>query len=197
VRIIADPLHSARIVFDLRGQPMTPPEIELHYANSVAGLAAVEPLWNALQAHHSQIAPSLAGGASARHPQDAWERRRKKYEGWLTQPETFFVIARERNQPIGYAFVTVGPSYASWDTGGRLAELETLSVLPERRGSGVGEALLEAVWRRLAQLEVNDLAITAAIANVDAHRFYERHGFTQSFVIYYGRRPGPSLQDAW
>ncbi len=48
--------------------------------------------------------------------------------------------------PVGYAFVTVGPGYASWATGDRLAELETLSVLPEHRGSGLGAALLDTVY---------------------------------------------------
>jgi hypothetical protein len=33
---------------------------------------------------------------------------------------------------------------------------------------------------------VEDLAITTAKTNVDSRRFYERHGFTQDFVIYYG-----------
>jgi ribosomal protein S18 acetylase RimI-like enzyme len=86
--------------------------------------------------------------------------------------------------------VTMGPGYASWATGNRLAELETLSVLPAHRGAGIGEALLEAVWSRLAKLGVGELAITTATANIGSHRFYERHGFAKSFVVYYGKR-GP------
>lgn len=70
-----------------------------------------------------------------------------------------------------------------------LAELETLSVLPEHRSEGVGAALLGAVWSRLAEIGVEDLAITAAKSNVDSHRFYERQGFTQGFVVFYGKIP--------
>lgn len=55
-------------------------------------------------------------------------------------------------------------------------------------GPRIGTALLEAVWERLVAIGVEDLAITAASANLDAHRFYERHGFAQEFVVYYGRR---------
>lgn len=36
-----------------------------------------------------------------------------------------------------------------------------------------------------------DLAITTAKTNVDAHRFYERRGFSQAFVVYHGRRDRP------
>lgn len=161
-------------------------DIELRYGDSPEGLPALEPLWNALHQHHSRITPSLAGRAPKRGVADAWRLRRAKYERWLEAPDTFFVIAEAQGRPVGYAFVTVGPGYASWATGERLAELETLSVLPEYRGGGVGSALLQAVWKRLAENRVEDLAITTATANVDSHRFYERHGFTQGFVIYYG-----------
>jgi GNAT superfamily N-acetyltransferase len=161
---------------------------ELRYADSVAELDALEPLWNALQEHHSRITPELAAGTPRRTAAEAWERRRAKYERWLAQPDSFYVVAGRATEPLGYAFVTVGPGYASWATGERLAELETLSVLPTARGAGVGAALLDAVWEHLAGLGVEDMAITTTTTNVDSHRFYERHGFEQRFVVYYGRR---------
>jgi ribosomal protein S18 acetylase RimI-like enzyme len=164
------------------------PEISLRYTDEIDRLQLVEPLWNALQEHHSTITPNLGDGVPKRELADSWQRRRAKYERWLQDPETFFVIAENLDRPIGYAFVTVGPGYAGWRTGDRLAELETLSVLPEHRGDGVGTALLESVWERLAEMGVEDLAITAAKTNLDSHRFYERHGFAQRFVVYYGQR---------
>lgn len=163
-------------------------DMTLRFANSHDELDRVEPLWDALQEHHARIAPSLAGVAPKRSLTDAWRHRRAKYERWLQDPDTFFVIAERAEQPLGYAFVTIGPSYASWDAGERLAELESLSVLPAHRSQGVGEALLEAAWSRLAELGVEDLAITTGVANVDSHRFYERHGFEQSFVVYYAKQ---------
>lgn len=161
----------------------------LRYANTVADLDAVEPLWNALQAHHAAISPDLGEGTPHREPGDAWRIRRGKYERWLRDPDAFFVIAEIAGRPVGYAFVTVGPGYASWQTGKRLAELETLSVLTEHRGDGVGSALLDAVWSRLAELGVEDMAITTTTTNVDSHRFYEREGFRQRFAVYHGKAP--------
>ena len=176
------------IVFDLQTKMSRPqPDVNFRYRDEAGQLDVLEPLWNALQEHHSTIMPSL-GGSPPRELPDSWRRRRVKYERWLQDPGTFFVIAESGERPVGYAFVTVGSGYAAWETGDRLAELETLSVLPEHRCDGVGAALLEAVWERLAQVGVDDLAITAAKGNVDSHRFYERHGFTQGFVVYYGKR---------
>jgi GNAT superfamily N-acetyltransferase len=163
--------------------------IDLRYAETDAELDAVESLWNALQAHHAEISPELCGMAPSRATADAWRIRRAKYERWLGDADTFFVFAEVDGETVGYAFVTVGPGYASWRSGERLAELETLSVLPERRGEGIGAALIEAVWRRLAELGVEDMQITTTSTNADSHRFYEREGFQQGFVVYYGKSP--------
>lgn len=165
--------------------------MRLRYANTVEELDAVEPLWNALQEHHVRVTPELDPETPKRELDDAWRIRRSKYVRWLEDPQAFFVIAEEDGSPIGYAFVTIGLPYASWASGERIAELETLSVLGEHRSGGVGAALIEAVWRRLAELGVDDMAITTTKTNVDAHRFYERQGFSQSFVVYYGKRPSP------
>jgi GNAT superfamily N-acetyltransferase len=163
-------------------------QIQLRHANSTTELDAVEPLWNALQEHHVRVTPELDPQTPKRELADAWRLRRSKYVHWLGDPETFFVVAEDESGPVGYAFVTVGPGYASWRTGERAGVLETLSVLPEHRGGGVGAALLEAVWNRLGELGIDDMAITTTKTNVDSHRFYERHGFSQIFVVYHGKR---------
>jgi GNAT superfamily N-acetyltransferase len=161
----------------------------LRLSQSVADLDAVEPLWNALQAHHAAITPALGDATPKRSTDEAWRIRRSKYERWLGDPATFFFLAEADGDPVGYAFVTVGPPYASWATGEKLAELETLSVLPEHRGNGVGAALIAAVWDRLAESGVEDMAITTTTTNVESHHFYEREGFRQRFVVYYGKSP--------
>jgi RimJ/RimL family protein N-acetyltransferase len=162
--------------------------VSLHYANTVEELAALEPVWNALQTHHSEITPDLGSRTPKRTMPDAWRIRRSKYEHWLSDPDTFFVVAAD-SDPVGYAFVTIGLPYASWAAGERLAELETLSVLTDQRGKGIGESLLDAVWKRLAELGVEDMQITTTVTNVDAQRFYERQGFAQRFTVYYGKSP--------
>jgi ribosomal protein S18 acetylase RimI-like enzyme len=163
-------------------------ETTLRFADDTGVLDALEPLWNALQEHHAEVLPLLGDQTGPRSLADAWERRRARYERWLEDSETFVVVAEADEQPVGYAFVTVGSDYAGWTTG-RLAELETLSVLPEHRGSQIGSQLLDAVWSKLAERGVEEMVIRTAVTNVDSHRFYERHGFRQGFVIYYGKSP--------
>ncbi len=175
------------------GRPAEPPSpgagLTLRYADAVEELATLEPVWNALQTHHAEITPELGPGTPPRGDADAWRIRRSKYERWLEDPDTFFVIAEAEGNPAGYACVTVGMPYASWETGDRLAELETLSILADQRSKGIGAALLKAVWQRLAELGVEEMAITTTATNVDAQRFYEREGFSQSFAVYYGKSP--------
>jgi ribosomal protein S18 acetylase RimI-like enzyme len=163
--------------------------ISLRYLEGAEELDALEPLWNALQEHHVRITPELGPQTPKRELADAWRVRRSKYARWIRDPETFFILAEEDGEPVGYAFVTVGPPYASWASGDSIAELETLSVLPEQRGRGIGTKLIEAAWSRLAERGVEDMAITTTRTNVDAQRLYEREGFNQSFVVYHGRRP--------
>ena len=182
------------ILFDLVEMEPSKQSVALRYADEASQLHALEPLWNALQEHHSMLTPSLGDSAPKRELGDSWRRRSAKYERWLQDPETFFIIAEKAGRPVGYAFVTVGQGYAAWRTGDRLAELETLSVLPENRGDGVGTALLESVQERLVERGVEDLVITALESNVDSHRFYERHGFSQGFVVYYGNI-APAVRD--
>jgi len=148
-------------------------------------LDKLEPLWTALQDHHARISPVL-GHALARGRETAWARRRAAYARWLMDPDAFVLVAERDRRLVGYAFVTVGDGYASWATGERLAELETLSVAPEERGNQVGTALMDAVEARLRERGIGDLAISVAATNVDAHRFYERRGYDRAFVVYFG-----------
>lgn len=151
----------------------------------IAELNELEPLWRALQDHYATITP-LLGNALARDPGASWRNRLAKYERWLTDPDAFVLVAEDAGGPIGYAFVTVGPGYASWCTGEKMATLQSLSVLPELRGSGIGSELLDAVEEELRRRGVGDLEITTATTNVDAQRLYERRGYTRGFVVYVG-----------
>jgi ribosomal protein S18 acetylase RimI-like enzyme len=151
----------------------------------ISELDELAPLWRALQDHYSTITP-LLGNALARDPEASWRNRREKYARWLTDPNAFVLIAEDAGGPIGYAFVTVGPGYASWCTGEQMANLQSLSVLPDLRGSGIGSELLDAVESELRARGVGDLEITTATTNVDAQGLFERRGYTRGFVTYVG-----------
>jgi RimJ/RimL family protein N-acetyltransferase len=166
-----------------------PANLALRRSSDPAGLDQLEPLWNALQAHHVEVTPDLGPRTPARTHEEAQRIRLAKYERWLGDPDSFFIVAAVDGEPAGYAFVTVGMPYASWDAGARLATLESLSILPAHRGAGIGTALIDAVWERLAQLGVADMQIVTTSTNAGAKRFYERHGFSHRLDVYYGKRP--------
>jgi GNAT superfamily N-acetyltransferase len=101
----------------------------------------LEPLWGSLSEHHVAVAPHLRELGPLRSPAESWQVRRALYEEWLAEPDAFVLIAEGGGTPIGYAVVHTRGSEESWDTGDRIAVLETLAVLPSHRGDGIGGAL--------------------------------------------------------
>jgi ribosomal protein S18 acetylase RimI-like enzyme len=147
---------------------------------TLADLDDVEPLWRALGEHHRELAPA---GIGTRDPDEAWRIRRAQYEGWLADGRGTLLLAREDGRAVGYAMVTVeeaGP--ATWDLGDCTGEIETLSVLPETRSSGVGHALMEAARAVGEERGATALFVGVAATNADALRFYAREGYGDFYV---------------
>lgn len=113
--------------------------------------------------------------------------RRRKYETALADPDAFVLIAEAAERPVGYALVSLGEGPSGWDYGERVADIETLSVLPEARGEGIGSKLMDAVERELARLGVRAFRVLVIAANADALRFYERRGLTPISQVLLGR----------
>ena len=81
----------------------------------------------------------------------------------------------------------------TWRTGDRVGEIESLGVLPEWRGRGIGSRLLDVLERELAAGGVRDLVLGALPGNRAAIRLYERRGFRPTW-LYLSRlegRPAP------
>ena len=66
--------------------------------------------------------------------------------------------------------------------GGRCAEIESMHVRPDLRGTGVGGVLLEAAVDIARAVGCYRVQLTSNAARTDAHRFYEHHGFAPSHV---------------
>lgn len=64
--------------------------------------------------------------------------------------------------------------------GGRCAEIESVHVHPDWRSRGIGGVLVEAAVERARSAGCYRVQLTSNVARADAHRFYERHGFTAS-----------------
>lgn len=147
------------------------------------------PLWKALHVHHATITPHFG---PARSPDESWPRRKANYVSWFEDPGTFLLIAEKESRPIGYAFVRFIDGSETWRTPDKVAEIETLSVLPEFRGSGLGSALMEAVYSELEKAGVKEISLAVVATNTDALRFYERHGFFQRIIHLWRHPPSKS-----
>lgn len=69
-------------------------------------------------------------------------------------------------------------------SGARRAELEGVRVAADLRGQGLGQALLADAEARAGAAGCSLLQFTTNKARKDAHRFYERLGFTPSHIGY-------------
>ena len=89
----------------------------------------------------------------------------------LARDDVAALVAGDR--PDGFALLTFRPGV--WDTG-PVALLEELYVRPELRGRGIGGGLLEEAFALAREKGSQTIEITVDEEDVDAQRFYERHG---------------------
>ncbi len=157
-----------------------------------AGNGSIEdlrPLWESLSEHHAAVAPHLETLGPLRSPPESWRVRRALYEEWLAEPGAFVLMAEAGGRPVGYALVRVRGPEETWETGDRIAVLETLAVLPGHRSRGIGSALLERLYDELRGAGIGELEVAVISTNSDARRFYERQGLLPFTVSYLGRLP--------
>ena len=97
----------------------------------------------------------------------------------LAGPSTYALLGG--SPEVAVALVTVRPNL--WYDG-PVALLDELYVRPDRRGQGLGARVLAEVVAEARRRDVRLVEINVDEPDVDARRFYERHGFAC------GRGPG-------
>lgn len=106
----------------------------------------------------------------------------------LHDGSTFAILAGE--PAVGVALVTLRPNV--WYDG-PVALLDELYVVPERRGQGIGSRIVSLLVDSCRERGVGLVEINVDEGDVDAQRFYERHGFsglgpaTGERALYYER----------
>ncbi len=128
---------------------------------SAADLDSLEPLWLAIHRAHAASMPELAPYVG---DDESWSARRALYESLLAKPDTCLLLARVDGELIGYVLAHVMSGEDSWTpdtwrTGERIAEIESLGVLPAQRGAGIGSALMDGVDAELESLGVDDVIV--------------------------------------
>lgn len=169
-----------------------PPEVEIVEAGAER-LDDVAPLWRTMHEYNAEVASDARKDAPFRRAEDSWRRRRDEFERWMHAGDAWLLIAEHDGSPVGFAFFRICDGDWSFDTSGRMGELEALSVEPGLRRWGIGSLLMEEVVRRLAAEGIGFLGLAVIAGNEDALRFYERWGMAPSHVRCLGRTvPGGS-----
>ena len=140
------------------------------------------PLWAALLDHVAALPDALV---PVRPADESWPLERREMLEAL-EAEAFVLVARSAGRLVGYAYVVVEGPDPVWYTGDSHAHLAALSVAADRRGAGVGSALLDAVDEELARRGVEDMEIGVDTGNHVAAALYERRGYRPDFRIFYG-----------
>ncbi|MGC4110138.1 MAG: GNAT family N-acetyltransferase [Nocardioides sp.] len=150
----------------------------------VADLGLLEPMWLAVHHQHQRAMPHLRP-----YVDDAtsWQEHRLVYEELYAEHDPVLLLARGGDDLAGYALgytMPAGGTWLSdtWATGDVIGEVETLSVLPEHRGRGLGSRLLEQLHERLREQGARDVLLGALAGNADALRLYERHGYRPTWL---------------
>ena len=138
----------------------------------------IEPLWHALRDHHAAVASTVAPVRSAA---ESWTRRRAEYVKWMRDSSATLLLA-ERGVPLGYLMLRIAHGPPTWAIGDRIAEVETLSVLPTARDRGVGKLLMAAARREARERGAATLSVALVHTNDAAKRFYEREGFRPFYL---------------
>ncbi|PTM85449.1 polyketide cyclase/dehydrase/lipid transport protein [Dietzia psychralcaliphila] len=103
-----------------------------------------------------------------------------RFERLLRREDVLAVVAgitdgRAPGADVGFAFLTLRPT-PYWD--GPLAQLEDLYIRPDLRAAGIGTAVLHRSVSEVRKRGCDEILINVDSDDVDARRFYERHGFS-------------------
>jgi GNAT superfamily N-acetyltransferase len=110
----------------------------------------------------------------------------------IADPANELLVAEAAGAVIGTFQLTLIPGMAR--RGARRLLVEAVRVRQESRSSGLGSAMMRWVTDVAApDLDAALVQLTSDAARVDAHRFYERLGFTGSHVGF--KYPVPSRGD--
>lgn len=112
----------------------------------------------------------------------AGEQYRRAYTEIAGDPrQTLFVVETD-GRIAGTLVLIVVPNLTR--RGRPYAILENIVVDAERRNGGIGEALVRHAIDAARRAGCHKVALMSRVERTDAHRFYERLGFTPAHVGY-------------
>ncbi|MEV5382912.1 GNAT family N-acetyltransferase [Streptomyces sp. NPDC052721] len=116
-------------------------------------------------------------GAQRESPGDLTPYR-NALERLTADPNQHVVVAVREGRVIGTLQLTIIPGLSH--KGATRALIEAVRIHADERGSGLGSRLIEWAIDTSRRLDCQMVQLTSDKSRTDAHRFYERLGFTAS-----------------
>ncbi|WP_405841919.1 GNAT family N-acetyltransferase [Streptomyces sp. NBC_01518] len=95
-------------------------------------------------------------------------------------PNQHLVVAVREGRVVGTLQLTVIPGLSR--KGATRSIIEAVRIHADERGSGLGTRLIEWAIAESRRQDCQLVQLTSDVTRTDAHRFYERLGFTASHV---------------
>ncbi|MGW1465322.1 N-acetyltransferase family protein [Streptomyces sp. NPDC001493] len=118
-------------------------------------------------------------GAQRESPDDL-SPYEKAYRRLTDDANQYLMVAVRGDQVVGTAQLTIIPGLSR--RGATRSVIEGVRVHSEERGNGLGTRLIQWAVDESRRQECQLVQLTSDATRTDAHRFYERLGFTPSHV---------------
>lgn len=109
-------------------------------------------------------------------PNSYWDA----FEAIEVDPNQELIVAELDGKVIGTLQLMYLPSLSY--QGGTRAQVESVRILQRLRGQGIGAEMMEWAIERARQRGCHLMQLTSHKSRADAHRFYEKLGFTKSHI---------------
>ena len=128
------------------------------------------------------LADDALGSARESAAPDAAEGYMRAFAEIDADPNQFLCVVEDGADIVGTLQLTFIPGLSR--NGARRGQIEAVRVARDRRGGGLGEAMLAWAIDECRVRGCTLVQLTTDKARPDAHRFYERLGFEPSHVGY-------------
>jgi N-acetylglutamate synthase-like GNAT family acetyltransferase len=100
----------------------------------------------------------------------------------LHSETSWLLLAQSENDVIGLISAELVPYFPNGST---ICRVTALVVSAQHRGRGLGEELLARVTDFAREHDCSGIELTSAHHRLDAHRFYERQGFSRTSLRFF------------
>ncbi len=126
------------------------------------------------------LADDFLGATRERYENPLPESYVKAFEEIDADKNNELIVAEKAGEVIGTLQITFTPSISF--QGGKRATVESVRVDEKYRGQGIGKELMRWAINRAREENCFAMQLTSNAERTDAHRFYEKLGFTKSHL---------------